>query len=127
MIVHSEAKRIIVAPQVFVSLEPDMKKAGDSGSGPCHADIGVAWSWDEANFRMDVTLPQSGSLNITLPLYFDTVYVNGEIVWDKGAQKTGIETTTVEPAGAGLRLNFKAGGPYHILAHGLVENFEEYA
>jgi len=122
MVVHSETKQIIVAPQVFVSLQPDLKTAESSGTAPNRVDIGVAWSWDEANFRMDVTLPQAGALNIIFPLKVDTVYVNGEIVWDnKGLHATSIGTTTVEPDGAGLLLNFAAGGSYHILAHGLTD------
>ncbi len=117
-----ESKRIIVAPQIFVSLAPDLKKAEASGESPCHADVAVAWTWDEASFRMDVSLPQAGALSIIFPLNADIVYVNGEIVWDcKGSRKTGASTTTVEPDGAGLRLIFAAGGRYHILARGLSE------
>ena len=127
MVLNSEAKQIIVAPQVFVSLEPEFKTGGAlSETGPNRIDIGVAWSWDETNFRMDVTLPQAGALNIMLPLKVDTVYVNGVIVWDKeGLHKTGIGTTTVAPAESGLLLNFAAGGSYHILAHGLTEDGDE--
>ncbi len=122
MDVVSEPKQIIVAPQVFVSLAPDLGKAGASEKWPCHVEIAVAWSWDEMSFRMDVSLPQAGALDIIFPLKADIVYVNGEIVWDsRGSHKTGSGTTTVQPAGGGLRLNFAAGGPYHILARGLSE------
>ncbi len=116
----SEPKQIIIAPQVFVSLAPDLGEANASGEWPCRADIGVAWSWDEVSFRMDVTVPLAGALNVIFPFKADIVYVNGEIVWDsKGFHKTGIGTTTVEPTSDGLRMNFTAGGPYHILARGL--------
>ncbi|HTX78354.1 MAG TPA: hypothetical protein VMC62_01730 [Longilinea sp.] len=116
----SESKQIIVAPQVFVSLATDSKKAGAPEIGPCHADISVAWSWDEASFRMDVSVPEAGALDIIFPLKADIVYVNGEIVWDsKGSHKIGAGTTTAEPSATGLRLNFAAGGPYHILVRGL--------
>ena len=121
MVVHSEAKQIIVAPQVFVSLQPDLTAAGNIETNPNRVDIGVAWSWDEANFRMDVTLPQAGALNIVFPLKVDTVYINGEIVWDNKGPHKVVGTTTVEADGTGLLLNFAAGGSYHILAHGLTE------
>ncbi len=114
-----DLKQIIVAPQVFVSLAQDPQQAESAGKGPCHADIAMAWSWDETNFRMDISLPLAGALDIIFPIKADIVYVNGEIVWDnKGFHKTGYGTT-VEAADAGFRLNFAAGGPYHILAHGL--------
>ncbi len=117
-----DLKQIIVAPQVFVSLAQESQKTESAGKGPCHADIAMAWSWDEANFRMDISLPLAGALDIIFPLKADIVYVNGEIVWDsRGSHKTGSGTTTVQPAGGGLRLNFAAGGPYHILARGLSE------
>jgi hypothetical protein len=114
------SKQIIVAPQVFVSLAPDSKNAGPSGNGPNRENIALAWSWDEVSFRMDVSMPRAGTLDILFPLKADIVYVNGEIIWDgKGAHKTAIDTASVEPTCDGLRLNFAAGGPYHILARGL--------
>jgi hypothetical protein len=116
----SEPKQIIIAPQVFVSLAPGLGEVDAYGEWPCHADIGVAWSWDKASFRMDVTVPLAGALNIIFPFKAEIIYVNGEIVWDsKGFHKTAIGKTTVEPISDGLRMNFAAGGPYHILARGL--------
>ena len=118
----SEPKQIIVAPQVFVSLAPGLGKADASEKWPCHAEIGVAWSWDEGSFRMDISVPQAGARDIIFPFKAEIVYVNGEIVWDSnGSHKTGVGTTTVEPTGDGLRMNFAAGGPYPILARGLSE------
>ncbi len=116
----SEPTQIIVAPQVFVSTVPDEKEMDAPEKGPRRADIAVAWSWDEASFRMDVSVPQAGALEIIFPLKAEIVYVNGEIVWDhKGLHKIGAGTISVQPAGAGLRLTFAAGGPYHILAGGM--------
>ncbi len=116
-----DLKQIIVAPQVFVSLAQEPQKAESAEKGPCHADISMAWSWDETNFRMDISLPLAGALDIIFPIKADIVYVNGEIVWDsKGLHKSVYGTTTVEIADSGFRLNFAAGGPYHILARGLL-------
>ncbi len=116
-----DLKQIIVAPQVFVSLTQDSRAPESAEKRPCHADISMAWSWDETNFRMDISLPLAGALDVIFPIKADIVYVNGEIVWDsKGFHKSAYGSTTVEPTDSGFRLNFAAGGPYHILARGLL-------
>jgi hypothetical protein len=115
-------KQIVICPQIHIPLQPPADASQDSPA-PVQAEIASAWVQDGADFRLDIRLPASSSLEITFPIPFESLHVNGETVWDQAGMKSSrIAGLEVERWPNGLRLTCTSGGAFHILAAGVSQS-----
>lgn len=120
MFSNREGMQIVIAPQIYVTLEHQGDANKKDASKPKQMKIPMAWIQDGGDFRLDVTLPDSSVLDVLFPAQVESLHVNGETVWEKStihvATASGIH---LEITSTGLRLTCKAKGSIHILAHNL--------
>ena len=113
----SEARQILITPQICVSVEQTTAIHPPQEPKPIQSDIPMVWVQDGLDFRLDITLPSPSGLEILFPIDVETLYVNGEMVWGNAAEHTAVlESIRVEKIPAGLQLTCGAGGALHILA-----------
>ena len=115
-------KHIIIAPQIYVPLEPE----GPMGSGlearPRQAEIPMTWTQEGDVFRLDINLPVSSVLDVYFSSRVGSLHVNGETIWENQtiyAVNGGGMHVEVTPAG--LRLTCTTGGSIHLLARCVLE------
>jgi hypothetical protein len=110
-------KHIIIAPQIYVSLEPDASTHTHRDVQPRKTKIPMVWLQDGDNFRLDIELPLSSVLDVVMAAPVVSLHVNGETIWMNNSvhavQMTGVH---VEDTPDGLRLTCTSGGSIHILA-----------
>ena len=113
----SEARQILITPQICVSVEQITALHPPKERKPIQSDIPMVWVQDGLDFRLDITLPSPSGLEILFPSDVETLYINGEMVWANAPEHTAIaESVQVEKVSAGLQLTCSAGGALHILA-----------
>ncbi len=110
-------KHIIIAPQIYVSLEPQETVGVRREAQPKKTKIPMVWIQDGDNFRLDIELPVSSVLDVVIASPVTSLHINGETIWSNnsvhGVQMTGAH---VEDTVDGLRLTCTSGGSIHILA-----------
>ena len=110
-------KHVIIAPQIYVPLEPGVDS--DSGQEPCprSMEIPMVWTQEGDVFRLDVDLPNSSVLDVYFSSRVGSLHVNGETIWEHQTiypvQGNGIHA---EVTPAGLRLTCTREGAIHLLA-----------
>ena len=113
----SEARQILIIPQICVSVEQTTAVHPPQEPKPIQSDIPMVWVQDGLDFRWDITLPSPSGLEILFPSEVETLYINGEMVWGNAAEHSVVvESVQVEKITAGLQLTCHAGGSLHILA-----------
>ena len=113
----SEARQILITPQICVSVGQITALHPPKEGKPIQSDIPMVWVQDGLDFRLDITLPSPSGLEILFPSDVETLYINGEMVWgNAGEHKAVLESVQVEKVSAGLQLTCRAGGALHILA-----------
>jgi hypothetical protein len=109
-------KHIIIAPQIYISLEPQETAGVHREAQPKKTKIPMVWIQDGDNFRLDIELPVSSVLDIVVASPVISLHINGETIWSNNSvhavQMTG---THVEDTADGLRLTCTSGGSIHIL------------
>jgi hypothetical protein len=116
-------RHIVIAPQIYIALEPPESQAYAGENPPTVAEIPMIWIQDGHNFRLDIDLPISSVLDLIIVTAISSLHVNGETIWANGRthsiQMTGAH---VESTDDGLRLTCTSGGKIHILACVEMEN-----
>jgi hypothetical protein len=113
----SEARQILITPQICVSVEQIPAIHPPQEPKPTQSDIPMVWVQDGLDFRLDITLPSPSRLEILFPSDVETLYINGEMIWGNAPEHTTVaESVQVEKLSAGLQLTCGTGGALHILA-----------
>jgi hypothetical protein len=122
MEVKSSRRNIIIAPQIYVSLEP--QTAEDSQDlKPKRTEIPMIWIQDGNSFRLDIDLPDSSTLDVTFCSPMTSLHVNGETIWENNLiHAVTMAGTHAEMTPAGLRITCTSGGSIHLFALGVMEN-----
>lgn len=122
MEISTHQNHIIIAPQIYVSLEPQETRQQNQEAKPRQTEIPMIWTQDEDDFRLDINLPESSVLDVYFSAQVGTLHVNGETIWDNNTvhaiRMTGAHA---EMTPAGLRLTCTSSGSLHILARCLIE------
>jgi hypothetical protein len=121
----ASTRNIIIAPQIYVSLEP--KEAQDDQETKLkRTEIPMVWIQDGDSFRLDIDLPESSALDVTFCTPLASLHINGETIWaNQTPHAVRITGTHIEMTPAGLRLTCTFRGAIHILALGVSENERE--
>ncbi len=107
---------VIIAPQIYVSLAPQVTVENREVQ-PKRTEIPMTWIQDGDNFRLDINLPDSSVLDVSFSLPVRSLHVNGETIWENNTvHAVQIAGTHVEESVNGLRLTCTSGGSLHILA-----------
>jgi hypothetical protein len=115
-------KHIIIAPQIYVALEPQEPLLYGEETPPRRTEIPMTWIQDGSNFRLDINLPDSSVLDVVFATTVSSLYVNGEIIWENNTvHAVQIPGTHVENSPAGLRLTCTSGGSIHLLTLGVMD------
>ena len=125
MFSNRAATQIVIAPQIYVTFEhPSEANKKDAGK-PKQMKIPMTWIQDGADFRLDVSLPDSSVLDVLFPVEMESLHVNGESVWEKSAVHAAIAAGIhLEHTLSGLRLTCTKKGSIHILAHNISQDEE---
>lgn len=108
---------IIIAPQIYVSLEPQDALDPDQETRPRQTEIPMVWIQDGNNFRLDINLPDSSVLDIYFSSQVMSLHINGETIWENNtSHAVRLTGAHVEKTPAGLRLTCTSSGSIHILA-----------
>lgn len=122
MEVISSRRNIIIAPQIFVALEP-VRAEDSQDQKPERTEIPMTWIQDGNNFRLDIDLPDSSTLDVTFCSPITSLHVNGETIWENNLiHIVSLAGTYVEKTPAGLRITCTSGGSIHLFALGITEN-----
>jgi hypothetical protein len=108
---------IIIAPQIYVSLEaqdpPDLVQE----TKPRTTEITMVWIQDGNDFRLDINLPDSSVLDLYFSTQVGSLHINGETIWENNTpHAVGVSGVHVEMTPVGLRLTCTTCGMLHILA-----------
>ncbi len=118
MVPHDTGLRVVIAPQIYISLEPGLAAVQQPDYQPIQREIPVVWTQDGADFRLDISLPDSTMLDILFPAQIESLHVNGATLWALSDEPCAtLSGTQVQMTPAGLRLTSTTGGALHILAH----------
>ena len=110
--------QIVIATKVYVRLEQPTSTSKQPAHEAIRKEIPVVWVLDDADFRLDINLPEPSLLDILFPVDVESLHVNGETIWGKAlAQSANTTQTRVEMTSSGLRFTCTSGGALHILAH----------
>ena len=114
-------KHIIIAPQIYVSMEPAEARNFNQETQLRRAEIPMVWIQDGDNFRLDINLPDSGVLDMIFSSPLSSLHINGETIWENNtAHAVQVKGAHVESTPAGLRLTCTSSGSIHILARGVM-------
>lgn len=118
----STEKSIIIAPQIYVSLEHRKSANASQEPAPRQTHIPMVWIQDGDNFRLDIDLPERSVLDIYFSSQVGSLHINGETIWENHASHAvGMAGAHAVMTPGGLRLTCTSGGPLHILARCLFE------
>ncbi len=110
-------RHVIIAPQIYISMEAEESFDLNEEVKPRRTEIPMVWIQDGSNFRLDIDLPESSVLDVIFSPSVDSLHVNGETIWEHNTphtiQRSGVH---VEIMPAGLRLTCTYSGSIHILA-----------
>ena len=110
-------RHIIIAPQIYISLEPQGDALVRREAQPEKTKIPMVWIQDGDNFRLDIELPVSSVLDVIIASPVTSLFINGETIWmNNSAHPVQMTGAYAEDTPGGLRLTCTAGGPIHILA-----------
>ena len=110
-------RHIIIAPQIYVSLESQESGPANREAHPKKTKIPMVWMQDGDNFRLDIELPVSSVLDVLIASFVTSLHVNGETIWmNNSAHNVLMTGAHVESTPDGLRLTCTSGGSIHILA-----------
>jgi len=108
---------IIIAPQIYVSLESQAAPDLDQEMKPRKTEIPMTWIQDGSNFRLDIDLPDSSVLDLYFSAQVDSLHINGETIWENDTpHAVRMSGTHAEMTPGGLRLTCTSCGTLHILA-----------
>ncbi|HNB52757.1 MAG TPA: hypothetical protein PK530_12485 [Anaerolineales bacterium] len=111
---------IIIAPQIYISLDPQ-ETTENREAQPKRTEIPMTWIQDGDNFRLDIDLPKSSVLDVSFSLPVASLHVNGETIWSNNTvHAVQIAGAHVEESVSGLRLTCTSGGSIHILARSAI-------
>ena len=114
---------IVIAPQIYVCLESQPSADPTQETKPRRTEIPMVWIQDGENFRLDIGLPVSSVLDVLFSSLVESLYVNGETIWENHTtHPVGIPGIHAENTQGGLRLTCTSGGSIHILARCLLES-----
>lgn len=114
---------IIIAPQIYVSLEPDDSLDPSQETKPRQMEIPMVWIQDGSNFRLDINLPDSSVLDVYFSSQVCSLHINGETIWENGTpHPVGLPGAHAESTPAGLRLTCTTSGSLHILARCIIKS-----
>jgi len=110
-------KHVIIAPQIYVSLEPQDPFDFSEEIKPRRTEIPMVWIQDGDSFRLDIDLPESSVLDVVFYPLVDSLHINGETIWAANtAHAVQLAGAHVEISPGGLRLTCSCSGSIHILA-----------
>jgi hypothetical protein len=125
MLPNREIMQIVIAPQINVLLEPYTDATQLQEHKPIQREIPMVWVQDGADFRLDITLPNSSVLDVLFPEKLESLHVNGETIWEKSLVHPAIAPGIhLEMTPSGLRLTCTSKGVIHILAHNVGQDRE---
>lgn len=108
---------IVIAPQIYVLLEPYECQDQNQEIQPRQTEIPMVWIQDGDDFRLDINLPESSVLDVYFSSQICSLHINGETIWENDmAHPVGFAGAHVEKTPAGLRLACTSVGSLHILA-----------
>jgi hypothetical protein len=115
-------KHIIIAPQIYVSLEPQTSLSSPEETAPRQTEIPMVWIQDGSDFRLDIDLPDSSVLDVYFSSQIGSLHINGETIWENNAPRAvSITGAHAVMTPGGLRLTCSSGGPVHIFARCLID------
>ena len=113
--VHED--HIIIAPQIYISLEPHDSSDLNQEPKPRKTEIPMVWIQDGSNFRLDINLPEASVLDLYFSAQVGSLHINGETIWEGNTpHAVGISGTHAEMTPSGLRLTCTSCETLHILA-----------
>jgi hypothetical protein len=113
---------IIIAPQIYVSLEPPKTGGQTEESKLRQTKIPMVWSQDGDDFRLDIDLPDSSVLDVFFSSQVGSLHINGETIWENNCvHSVRMPGAHAEMTPGGLRLTCTSSGSIHILARCLLE------
>jgi hypothetical protein len=128
MVIDLLKKHIIVVPQIYVPLEPEVPTELDREPRPRQEEIPMTWTQEGDIFRLDIDLPASGVLDVYFSSRVGSLHVNGETIWEhQTTYAVNSPGMHVEVTPAGLRLTCTSGGSIHLLARCILETETEYS
>jgi len=114
---------IIIAPQIYVSLEPDESLDPSQGTKPRQMEIPMVWIQDGSNFRLDINLPESSVLDVYFSSQVCSLHINGETIWENDTpHSVALLGAHAESTPGGLRLTCTSSGSLHLLARCIVKS-----
>jgi hypothetical protein len=115
-------KHIIIAPQIYVALEPETPLEPGRDVAPQRAEIPMTWILDGGHFRLDIDLPADSVLDLVFASRVRSLHVNGETIWENDTpHAVSLTGAHAEMTPGGLRLTCTSGGSLHILARCVLE------
>jgi hypothetical protein len=114
---------IIIAPQIYVSLEPDESFDSAEEMKPRQMEIPMVWIQDGSNFRLDINLPESSVLDVYFSSQVCSLHINGETIWENDTpHPVGLPGAHAEMTPGGLRLTCTSSASLHILARCIIKS-----
>lgn len=121
MDIRTHENHIIIAPQIYVALEPEEASESYRESKPRRTEIPMTWTQDGSSFRLDIDLPEASVLDVYFSSPVGSLHVNGETIWEADTPHAiTFRGAHAEMTPGGLRLTCTAGGSIHILARCLL-------
>ncbi len=121
MDLNTRQKHIIIAPQIFVTLDPQEPQEFGVETSPRRTEIPMVWTQEGSNFRLDINLPEASVLDMYFGTTVASLHVNGETIWENNeAHAVQIPGANVVVTPAGMRFTCTSSGPLHILSRGVI-------
>lgn len=113
-------KHIIIAPQIFVTLDPQEPQNFGEEISPRRTEIPMVWIQEGGNFRLDINLPEASVLDVYFSTTVSSLHVNGETIWENNmALAIQVPGVHIVDTPAGLRFTCNSSGQLHILTRGV--------
>ncbi len=121
MDINIRQRHIIIAPQIFVTLDPQESQDFVEEIMLRRTEIPMTWTQEGSNFRLDINLPEASVLDVYFGTTVTSLHVNGETIWENNmAHAVQIPGAQVVDTPAGLRFTCTSSGALHILTRGVI-------
>ncbi len=118
---NTRQKHIIIAPQIYVTLDPQEPFNLGEEIPPRRTEIPMTWIQEGSNFRLDINLPEASVLDVYFATNVASLHVIGETIWENNTvHAVQIPGVHVVDTPAGLRFTCTSSGALHILTCGVI-------
>lgn len=117
MTTHHSSLQLLLPITINISLDEIDPSTRSCSGALTKDDIPIAWTQDDQDLRLDVTLPSEATFEMTLPGFTNSLILNGITIWQQQhGQIAMFDCSKVIRSEFGLNLNCNFGGALHIMA-----------